>query len=82
MIKDAGTGKLTIQQKIEYMEAMHLNDRERLVIHEGGVMIGREEGREEEKRRIALAMLADEMEIPLVAKYSGLSEEEVKNLAK
>ena len=47
VIKDAGTGKLTIQQKIEYMVAMHLNDRERLVIHEGGVMIGREEVREE-----------------------------------
>ena len=51
------------------MEALHLNERERLVIHEGGIMIGREEGREEilnewrrdsiEKAKIMLARRGD-----------------------
>ena len=67
---------MSIQQKIKYMEALHLNERERLVIHEGGIVIGREE----EKLRIAKAMLADGMSIDIIAKYSGLSVEEVEAL--
>ena len=44
IIKDAGTQKLSIEQKIKYMEALHLNERESLVVHEGGYIIGKEDG--------------------------------------
>ena len=76
VIKDAGTGRLSIQQKIEYMEAKRLNDRERLVVHEGGIMIGRVE----EKHDIAKAMLAKGLDPGLVAECTGLSVEEVEEL--
>ena len=42
---------------------------------------GRNEGREERGRENALAMLKDKMGEALVAKYSGLSLEEVHSLA-
>ena len=50
IIRDAGTGKLSSRQKTEYMEALHLNERERTVIYEGGYIMGREEGREEGRK--------------------------------
>ncbi len=53
IIKDAGTQRLSTEQKIKYMEALHLNERERLVIHEGGYIIGKEDGLEEGRYRQA-----------------------------
>ncbi len=47
IIRDAGTRRLTTEQKIKYMEALHLNERERTVIYECGIIVGREEGRAE-----------------------------------
>ena len=44
MLKDAETGKLSTEQKIQYMEALHLNERERTVVYEGGYIIGKEDG--------------------------------------
>jgi len=41
---------------------------------------GREEGRNEEKLVIARKMLADGMSIELVAKYSGLTEDEISKI--
>lgn len=52
VIKDAGTGKLSIKQKIKYMEALHLNERERLVIQEGGYIIGHQDGLEKGRDEI------------------------------
>ena len=46
-----------------------------------GRVEGRKEGREENKKENALAMLKDKMAEALVAKYSGLSPEEVHALA-
>ena len=40
----AETGKLSTEQKIQYMEALHLNERERTVVYEGGYIIGKEDG--------------------------------------
>ena len=62
------------------MEALHLNERERTVIYEGGYIMGREEGLASAKQSIAKTMLADGMAVELVAKYSGLSLEELKEL--
>ena len=41
---------------------------------------GIEKGREEEKYEIAKAMLADGMSVKVIARYTGLSEEEIQNL--
>ena len=73
VIEDAGTGKLSNQQKLKYMEALHLNERERLVIHEGGIIIGRAN----EKVAIARNMLAKGFDLETIAECTGLSEEEV-----
>ena len=84
IIKDAGTQRLSTEQKIKYMEALHLNERERLVIHEGGYIIGKEdgleEGRAEKQVEVARTMLADGMSPELVSKYTGLSEEDIAKL--
>ena len=47
---------------------------------EKGMEKGREEGREEGRVEAAKNMLADEISIDLVAKYTGLSIEQVKQL--
>jgi predicted transposase/invertase (TIGR01784 family) len=88
IIKDAGTQRLSTEQKIKYMEALHLNERERLVIREGGYIIGKEdgleegraEGRAEKQVEVARTMLADGMSPELVSKYTGLSEEDIAKL--
>ena len=41
---------------------------------------GREEGREEKKREIALNMKADGMAVEQIAKYTGLTAEEIEGL--
>ena len=45
-----------------------------------GHIKGREEGREEKKREIALNMKADGMTVELIAKYTGLTAEEIAAL--
>ena len=65
------------------MEAMHLNDRERLVIHEGGVMIGREEVREEWRRKnveIIKTMHDKGLDIPTISEYMKMTEDEINQL--
>ncbi len=92
VIKDAGTHKLSMEEKIKYMEALHLNERERQVIHEGGYIIGKQDGLEEGRAEgraeglakgltiVAKAMIADGLPAEAVAKYTGLSEAEIAAL--
>ena len=47
---------------------------------EEGRELGREEGREENKRDIALRMKADGLAIDMIAKYTGLTAEEIASL--
>ena len=51
-----------------------------------GINIGREEGlvagRKENSQKIALSMLEDKASIPLISKYTGLTEQEIHDLAK
>ena len=35
---------MSTEQKIQYMEALHLNERERTVVYEGGYILGKEDG--------------------------------------
>ena len=73
----SGTHKLSMEEKIKYMEALHLNERERLVVHEGGYIIGKEDGKAEGKEEIAMAMLSDGVDPEIVSKYTGLTIEEM-----
>ena len=53
---------------------------------EEGLVAGREEGlaagRKENSQKIALSMLEDKASIPLISKYTGLTEQEIHDLAK
>ena len=40
----------------------------------------REEGRQEERQQVVLNMLENNLDMPLICKVTGLSEEEVKKL--
>lgn len=44
--------------------------------------LGIEEGKKEEKRALALKMLKDGLDLSLIAKYTGLSLEEIQRLQK
>lgn len=61
-----------------------LNDARREAM-EKGRLAGREEGREEGARRTAIEnaknMLRDKMPVGLIAKYSGISIEQVKSIS-
>ena len=81
IINDAGTGKLTTKQKQQYMEALHLNERERLVIHEGGIIIGREEVRDEWRKQTMAnvkTMRGKGFNTSTIAECLGISQEEVE----
>ncbi|WP_289087537.1 hypothetical protein [uncultured Veillonella sp.] len=47
-----------------------------------GIAIGREEGSNIRAQKIALSMLEDKASIALISKYTGLTEQEVLDLAK
>lgn len=84
IIKDAGTRRLSTKQKQEYMEAFHLNERERIVVHQGGYIIGHQEGMEEGDRRRALIaarkMKAKGLSYEDIAEGTDLSIEEIASL--
>ncbi|WP_047153550.1 hypothetical protein [Aneurinibacillus tyrosinisolvens] len=71
---------------MDQLSAIKENERRQQQRYEEGIEKGKEEGKEEgrieEKRAIALKMLADGMPIEQVANYSGLSLKEVKKLKK
>lgn len=88
IIQDAGTRRLSTEEKLKYMESLHLNERERIVVHQGGYIIGHMDGleegeakgRAEEKSAIARALLADGMSPEKVAQYTGQTVEDVNAL--
>ena len=91
IIKDSSMQKLTAQEKLKYMEALTLNERERLVIHKGGYQMGMEDGIalekanseakvKEEKDSIAKALLSKGISPETVAECTGLSLEEIHSL--
>ena len=80
VIKDAGTHKLSMEEKIKYMEALHLNERERQVIHEGGYIIGKQDGLEEGIAKVAKNLLSMGLSAETVSEATGLSAEEIAAL--
>jgi predicted transposase/invertase (TIGR01784 family) len=45
-----------------------------------GIQKGREEGLKQKARETAKRMISDGIELNVIAKYTGLTEEEIKNL--
>ena len=77
------TTERDIQNYISYAREKGLEEGRAEGIMEGmekGMEKGREEGREEGRIEAARNMLADEISIDLVVKYTGLSIEQVKEL--
>ena len=91
IIDDSVTVKLSTKEKLAYMEARTLSERERIVIREGGYIIGKEEGFAEgmekgmEKGKIqgilesAGRLLAAGMSKADVAKLLNLEVEQLKD---
>ena len=77
VIRDAETRKLSEKQKKNYMKALELNERDRLVIYEGGYNRGVEDGMEKGRAEIARNLLAMQMPASDIAKATGLSEEQI-----
>ncbi|MDR1140023.1 MAG: hypothetical protein LBJ80_02720, partial [Rickettsiales bacterium] len=49
---------------------------------EKGIKIGKEEGREEGKIEVAKAMLADNVDVNTIVKFTGLSISEIERIAR
>ena len=79
IIEAAKTNLVPDKERTQYLRAM-LSDYDKKDIAEAYFEEGMEKGEIKRSREIALAMLADSMDIALVAKYSGLSVEEVEAL--
>lgn len=80
VIRDAETRKLSEKQKKDYMKALELNERDRLVIYEGGYNRGMVDGMEKGKNEIAKNLLDMGMQPSDVAKATGLTKEAVSAL--
>ena len=80
--------KLTEEEEATFvMEAKKLENAEEILeipisYEERGKAIGRKEGREEEKRKVALKLLAEGIDIKLIRKATELTLEEIKLLQK
>ena len=72
----SGTHKLSMEEKIKYMEALHLNERDRLEYGEDRFAEGLTEG----KAEVANNLLAMGMSSETVSKSTGLSAEEIATL--
>ena len=70
------------------MEALHLNERERTVVYEGGYILGKEDGlaeglekgREEKAEAIARNMLSMGLAVDVVSQATGLTKEQLEAL--
>ena len=83
---------MSTEQKIQYMEALHLNERERTVVYEGGYILGKEDGlaeglekglrqgREEKAEAIARNMLSMGLDVDVVSQATGLTKEQLEAL--
>ena len=96
IIDESSTRKLSMKEKLAYMEARTLNERERLVIREGGyiqgfddgiekgieqgIEQGRAQGADEERKAYTKALLAAGVSAETIASALGMSVEEVQGL--
>lgn len=73
LIEDASTQKLTAMEREDYLKALEISERDRVVLYEGGYYIGHRDG-VEEGRAAALG------EFRARLKQMGYSEEDIKKM--
>lgn len=78
IIQDSTTAHLSKKEKEKYMEALHLNERERLVIHEGGYILGKEDGLKLGRAESARKMIAAGFQKEEVLRLLDLREEDLQ----
>ena len=80
LIEDARIQKLTSMDRKDYMEALQISDRDRKVIYEGGIIVGKQQGREEKGLEIALNLISMGLSNADISKATGLSEPDIDKL--
>ena len=81
---DTEVGKVKESKEMEksYMTYAMEIERHRREAKNIGIAIGRKEGSNIRAQKIALSMLEDKASIALISKYTGLTEQEIRALAK
>ena len=83
VLEASRTNALPNDERIKYFRAM-ISEEEKEDIatanYQDGLEDGREQGREQQALEVARRMLEDNLPIEAVAKYSGLSEEQVRSI--
>ena len=85
LIEDASTQKLTAMEREDYLKALEISERDRVVLYEGGYYMGHRDGIEEgraagreEGREEGRAAALGEFKARL--KQMGYSEEDIKKM--
>ena len=73
LIEDASTQKLTAMEREDYLKALEISERDRVVLYEGGYYMGHRDGIEE-GRAAAFGEFAARL------KQMGYSEEDIKKM--
>ncbi|MBR0028684.1 MAG: hypothetical protein IJP55_00350, partial [Bacteroidales bacterium] len=81
LIEDASTQKLTAMEREDYLKALEISERDRVVLYEGGYYMGHRDGVEEglatgreEGRATALG------EVKSRLKQMGFTDEDIKKM--
>ena len=81
LIEDASTQKLTAMEREDYLKALEISERDRVVLYEGGYYMGHrdgvEEGREEERLSNARIFKSLGVDPEIICQATGLSAEQV-----
>jgi len=83
MMKEAEFANMTFEEQEAYIASMKQKWDYKNTLdfaHQKGKEEGKTEGKMEARHETALRMLADRMPVEAVAKYTGLSVEQVKTL--
>ena len=84
LIEDASTQKLTAMEREDYLKALEISERDRVVLYEGGYYMGHrdgvEEGREEERLSNARIFKCLGVDPEIICQATGLSAEQVASL--
>ena len=81
LIEDASTQKLTAMEREDYLKALEISERDRVVLYEGGYYMGHRDGVEEGRaagREEGRAAALGEFKARL--KQMGYSDEDIKKM--
>jgi len=84
LIEDASTQKLTAMEREDYLKALEISERDRVVLYEGGYYMGHrdgvKEGREEERLSNSRIFKCLGVDPEIICQATGLSAEQVASL--